>query len=69
MGHPTNPNGQKPHVQNRHMGHPTPFHAAYVWAARPLLMQKKPTITSGEVKSLLQRNAAQDSFTGEVPNL
>jgi hypothetical protein len=33
------------------------------------MMQKKPTITSGEVKSLPQRNATEDAFTGDVPNL
>ncbi|HYA97518.1 MAG TPA: S8 family serine peptidase [Methylomirabilota bacterium] len=43
----------------------TPYTAGII----ALMMQKKPGITSGEVKSLLQRNATQDSFTGAVPNL
>lgn len=46
-----------------------PFYPAYVWATRPLMMQEKPTITSGEVTSLLQRKATEDCFTGDVPNL
>ncbi len=43
----------------------TPYTAGIV----ALMFQKKPTLTAGEIKSLLQRNATQDSFTGAVPNL
>jgi subtilisin family serine protease len=43
----------------------TPYTAGIV----ALMFQKRPTLTSGEVKSLLQRNATQDSVTGAVPNL
>lgn len=42
----------------------TPYAAGIV----ALMMQKKPTITSSEIKSLFQRNATQDSYTGPVPN-
>lgn len=42
----------------------TPYTAGIV----ALIMQKKPTITAGEIKSLLQRNATQDTLTDKVPN-
>ncbi|HWA98941.1 MAG TPA: S8 family serine peptidase [Pirellulales bacterium] len=42
----------------------TPYTAGIV----ALLMQKKPSITLGELKSLLQTCATQDRFTGPVPN-
>ena len=41
----------------------------YVAGVIALMMEKKPTITAGEIKRLLQRNASQDPFyTGQVPN-
>jgi subtilisin family serine protease len=43
----------------------TPYTAGIV----ALMFQKRPTLTAGEIKTLLQRNATQDSFTGAVPNL
>lgn len=33
-----------------------------------LIMQKKPTITLGEIKALLQQHGSRDRFTGPVPN-
>jgi subtilisin family serine protease len=33
-----------------------------------LMLQKKPALTSGEIKSLLRRNATSDGYTGPVPN-
>jgi subtilisin family serine protease len=42
----------------------TPYTAGIV----ALMMQKKPTITVGEIKSLIQSHASKDSFTGETPN-
>lgn len=42
----------------------TPYAAGVV----ALLMQKKPTISVGEVKSLLRHNATSDTYTGKVPN-
>ncbi|HYA97520.1 MAG TPA: S8 family serine peptidase [Methylomirabilota bacterium] len=41
----------------------------YVAGVVALMLQKKPTLTSGEIKALLERNATQDSFTGQVPNV
>jgi subtilisin family serine protease len=42
----------------------TPYTAGVV----ALLMQKKRDITLGEIKKLLQKHAASDKYTGEVPN-
>jgi len=42
----------------------TPYTAGIV----ALMLQKKPNLTSGEIKTLLELNATQDSFTGAVPN-
>ena len=42
----------------------TPYTAGVV----ALIMQRKPTITLGEIKELLKTSATQDRFTGRVPN-
>jgi subtilisin family serine protease len=42
--------------------------APYVAGIVALMMQKKPNITAGEIKSLLLRHASHDSETGSVPN-
>ena len=42
----------------------TPYTAGIV----SLMFQKQPTLTFGEIKSLLIANAATDSFTGRTPN-
>ncbi|MGA8145933.1 MAG: S8 family serine peptidase [Candidatus Acidiferrales bacterium] len=42
--------------------------APYTAGVIALMMQKRPDITTGEIKTLLELNATQDSFTGTVPN-
>ena len=43
----------------------TPYTAGVI----ALLLQKKPTLTSGDIKSLLRTKAAHDSYTGsQIPN-
>jgi subtilisin family serine protease len=42
--------------------------APYTAGVIALMLQKRPSLTSGEIKSLLERNATQDSYTGAVPN-
>jgi subtilisin family serine protease len=40
----------------------------YTAGVLALVMQKKPTITLGEIKQLLQKCGSHDRFTGQVPN-
>jgi len=40
----------------------------YTSGVLALIMQKKPTITLGEIKELLKKCGTQDRFTGPVPN-
>ncbi len=40
----------------------------YVAGIVALMLQKKPTLTSGDIKSLLQHNSTQDFYTGNAPN-
>lgn len=40
----------------------------YVAGVIALMMEKKPAITTGEIRELLQSSASRDSFTGAVPN-
>jgi subtilisin family serine protease len=42
----------------------TPYTAGIV----ALMLQKKPNLTCGEIKTLLELNATQDNYTGAVPN-
>jgi len=42
----------------------TPYTAGIV----ALMLQKKPSLTSREIKELLQSNASQDALTGNTPN-
>lgn len=42
----------------------TPYTAGIV----ALMFQKKPTLTLGEIKNLLQSKASRDPFTGDIPN-
>ncbi len=42
--------------------------APYVTGIVALMMEKKPTITAGEIKNLLKRYATADAYTGSVPN-
>jgi subtilisin family serine protease len=41
----------------------------YVAGVLALVMQKRPTITLGEIRALLARHATGDKFTNEVPNI
>ena len=40
--------------------------APYTAGVIALMMQKKPEISSGEIKSILELNVTSDSFTGKL---
>ncbi len=42
--------------------------APYATGIIALMMEKKATITIGEIKNLLKRYATADAYTGSVPN-
>jgi hypothetical protein len=46
----------------------TSMAAPHVTGTVALMLQKKPDLLASEVKSILQRTARQDGFTGAVPN-
>lgn len=46
----------------------TSMAAPHVTGTVALMLQKKPDLLASEVKSILQRTARQDEFTGAVPN-
>jgi len=70
-GSPVNPQQWADHMDTS--GHyiqmnGTSSAAPYTAGVIALMLQKKPDLTSGEIKQLLELNATQDSFTGTAPN-
>lgn len=47
----------------------TSMSAPHIVGAAALMLEKNPTLTAQEIKSLLTANARADAYTGSVPNL
>ncbi len=74
--YPRYPNGTGVHPEEWHVDtsgnymqmNGTSSAAPYTSGVIALMLQKKPDLTTGEIKSLLELNATQDQFTGTAPN-
>ena len=74
--YPRYPNGTGVHPDQWHVDtsenymqmNGTSSAAPYTAGIIALMLQKKPDLTTGEIKSLLELNATQDSYTGTAPN-
>jgi subtilisin family serine protease len=74
--YPRHPDGKGVHPEEWHVDtsgyymqmNGTSSAAPYTAGIIALMLQKKPDMTTGEIKSLLELNATQDSYTGTAPN-